>query len=273
MSVTSRRAVAGPNFRSLLSTRRGAMAVALLCAVAAGAVLLIAISRYRASVRASQAAVTVLVANRLIEKGTSGAAIATGGYFTAESLGQKHVTAGAIADTGAISGRVAVRDILPGEQLTAADFAAASGLAATLAPAQRAISLTLDQEHGLTGALRTGDHVDVYGGFNVARGSGPELPVVRLLVPNVQILQVSSSGGGLGANGQNGTVALAVDEMQSAMIAFAQEYGKVWLVLRGNGASGTQPVFMDLEAELLGVTPIQNLQFNKNLFSRLRGGL
>jgi Flp pilus assembly protein CpaB len=178
-----------------------------------------------------------------------------------------------VADTSTIAGEVAVRDILPGEQLTTADFAAASGLAATLTPPQRAITLTLDQQHGLNGNLHAGDHVDVYGGFNVNQQTGPVVPVVRLLVPNVKVLQVTSGGGGLGGSGQQANTVLAVDEMQSAMIAFAQEYGKVWLVLRGNGASATQPVFMDLAAELLGVTPVQNQQFNQNLFSRLKGGL
>jgi pilus assembly protein CpaB len=258
--------------RGFLSTRRGAIAVAVLCALAAAAVLLVAISHYRASIRASQQTATVLVANRLIPKGTSGTAIATGGYFTAETLAHKQVSLGAVADTVQISSRVTVRDILPGEQLTAADFAAASGLAAALAPSQRAISITLDQQHAITGSLQAGDRVDVYGGFNVDQTSGPVRPVVRLLVPNVKVLQ-SSSAGGVGGGGNNSTTTLAVDEMQSATIAFAQEYGKVWLTLRGNGASATQPVFMDLEAELLGVTPIQNLQFNQKLFSRLKGGL
>jgi Flp pilus assembly protein CpaB len=271
MELTSRRTPA-PNLRGFLSTRRGAMAVALLCAVGAGAVLLIAISRYRASLKASQQTVTVFVTNRLIPKGTSGTAIATGGWYTAESLTQPRVAAAAVADTAAIAGKVTVRDILPGEQLTATDFAAASGLAARLTPAQRAITLTLDQEHGLTGNLQAGDHVDVYGGFNVERQVGPVIPVVRLLASNVKVLQVSSGAGGIGGS-QNGSTTVAVDEMQSATIAFGQEFGKVWLVLRGNGASATQPVFMDLAAELLGMTPIQNAQFNQNLFGRIKGGL
>jgi pilus assembly protein CpaB len=236
-------------------------------------VLLIAISKYRASVQSSQRTLTVFVTNRLIPKGTSGTAIATGGWYTSESLAIKHAALGAVTDTAAIAGRVAVRDILPGEQLTAADFAAASGLAAGLMPAQRAITLTLDQEHGLNGNLHAGDHVDVYAGFNVNQQSGPVIPVVRLLVPNVKVLQVTSGGGGIGGGGQSGNTILAVDEKQSAMIAFGQEYGKVWLTLRGNGASATEPVFMDLEAELLGVMPIQDAQFNQKLFSRLKGGL
>lgn len=267
MELTSRRAAA-PDLRGFLSTRRGAITVAVVCAIAAGAVLLIAFSRYRASVRASQQNLTVLVATRLIPKGTSGTAIATGGYFQDQSFPQKQVTQGAVANTAVISGEVTVRDILPGSQLTAADFAPATGIAASLAPNQRALSLTLDQAHGLNGLIQVGDHVDVYGGFDVDVGNGPVRPVMRLLVPDVRVLQVASSGGGIGSGGTSTTV-LAVDQLQSAMIAFGQEYGKIWLTLRGNGASQTQPVFMDLGAELLGLTPIQNAALNQGIVSRI----
>ncbi len=266
MELTSRRAPTS-GVRAVLSTRRGAIAVSLLCAVVAGAVLLIAVSKYRSNVQASQRNLTVLVATRLIPKGTSGTAIATGSSFTSQNLAKKQVLSGAVADTSAIAGRVAIRDILPGEQLTADEFAPASGIAAELAPNQRAISLTLDQAHGLTGILHAGDHVDVYGGFDVDQSSGPVRPIVRLLVPNVKVLQTSNAGGGIGGGGQNGTTVLAVDQLQSATIAFAQEYGKVWLMLRGNGASTTQPVFMDLGAELLGLTPIQNASLNQKIVS------
>ena len=267
MELTSRR-TGSPGLRAFLSTRRGAIAVSLLCAAAAGAVLVFAVTKYRSNVQASQRNLTVLVATRLIPKGTSGTAIATGGSFASQSLLKKQVVSGAMADTSAIAGKVAVRDILPGEQLTADEFSSASGVAAELAPSQRAISLTLDQAHGLTGILHAGDHVDVYGGFDVDQSSGPVRPVVRLLVPNVKVLQSSNAGGGIGGgSGQNGTTVLAVDQLQSALIAFAQEYGKVWLTLRGNGASSTQPVFMDLSAELLGLTPVQNAAFNQKIVS------
>jgi Flp pilus assembly protein CpaB len=266
MELTAKRPY-GPDLRRFISTRKGAVAIALACALAAGAVLVFAMARYRDSVRTSQSNVTVLVANRLIPKGTSGTAIATGGEFTAESVRHGQATTGAVADTASVSGSVTVRDILPGQQLTRADFATAAGITAELTPSQRALSLNLDQAHGLTGIVQAGDHVDVYGGFDVTQGNGPVRPVVRLLVPNVKVLQVQSAGGGLGGGGQNGTTVLAVSELQSGEIAFAQEYGKVWLALRGNGASETQPVFMTLAAELLGLTPIQNAAFNRSIVS------
>ena len=118
MPLTTRRTPAS-GLRALLSTRRGAIAVALTCALAAAGILFFAVSRYRASLSTAQQHVTVLVANRVIPKGTSGTTIATNKFFTAETLVRKQVTPGAVASTAAITGKVANKDILPGEQLTA----------------------------------------------------------------------------------------------------------------------------------------------------------
>jgi Flp pilus assembly protein CpaB len=208
----------------------------------------------------------VLVARGLIQKGTAGDAVAAGQLFTGQSIVQKQVSAGAIADAAALRGKAAVRDILPGEQLTLADFSAASGIAAGLAPTQRAMSITIDPAHGLIGVLREGDYVDVYAGFDVSQGSGRPRPVMRLLIPNVKVLKAASAGGGIGGGGsQNGNSVLAVDDSQAGKIAFAQENGKIWLVLRPGNAATTPPTFDDLGSELLGSTPIQTATLNKTV--------
>jgi Flp pilus assembly protein CpaB len=223
----------------------------------AGGIIVFAISRYRQSVNASAKQSTVLVAKGLVQKGTAGDALAAGQLFTSETIVQKQVSAGAVADSAALRGKVAVRDILPGEQLTLADFGAASGIAATLAPNVRAMSISLDQAHGLIGVLQAGDHVDVYGGFNVDQGSGKPRPVMRLLIPDVKVLQAASTGGGIGGGTQTGNAVLAINDSQAGKIAFAQENGKIWLVLRPGNAAATPPTFDDLGSELLGSTPLQ----------------
>jgi Flp pilus assembly protein CpaB len=258
-----------PDLRGMLSTRQGMLAVATTCALIAGGIIVFAISRYQRSVSASTKQSTVLVAKAVIQKGTPGDAVATGGLFTAESIVAKQVSAGALADAAALRGKVAVRDILPGEQLTLGDFGAASGIAATLAPNVRAMSISLDQAHGLTGVLQAGDHVDVYGGFDVSQGSGRPRPVMRLLIPNVRVLQAASTGGGIGGGTQAGNAVLAINDSQSGKIAFAQENGKIWLVLRPGNAASTPPTFDDLGSELLGSTPIQDAALNRSLVAAL----
>jgi Flp pilus assembly protein CpaB len=90
---------------------------------------------------------------------------------------------------------------------------------------------------------------------------------MRLLIPNVKVLKApGGGGGGIGGGGNgNGNAILAVDATQAGKIAFAQENGKVWLILRPGSAATTPPTFDDLGSELLGSTPIQNATLNKTL--------
>ena len=67
--------------------------------------------------------VPVLVAKRLIPKGTSGAVIAKRGMYAATVLPCGETKPGAIADPTYLAGRVAAVDLFPGQQLTEADFA------------------------------------------------------------------------------------------------------------------------------------------------------
>lgn len=218
------------DIRSILATRQGAMLVALASAIVAAGILVYAISHYRQSVNATNTQDTVLVATGVIQKGTAGTAIATGGLYKATQVVQKHVSLGAITDAAFLQGKVAAADVLPGQQLTASDFApAAAGVVGQLAPGERAISVPLDAAHGMSGVIQAGNRVDVWTGFNV-QGAGP---VMKLLISNVKVLQVPASG--------NGNVVLDVTANQAAQVAFASGNGTIWLVLRpGNAQNATQ---------------------------------
>ena len=62
--------------QKLLSTRGGTIALSAMAAVLAGVILLAYLHRYRESVNEASTEVTVLTANGLIKKGTSGDIIA-----------------------------------------------------------------------------------------------------------------------------------------------------------------------------------------------------
>ena len=139
------------DWRKMLGTRKGTIIVAAVCAVIAATILIVALNNYRDSVSSSNNQETVLVASNLIQKGTSGDAIASEQLFQPKSVAAKQVTTGAIADTAQLHGRVAVADIFPGQQLTAADFTSNGGLASQLAPTQRAMTISVDPSHGMVG--------------------------------------------------------------------------------------------------------------------------
>jgi Flp pilus assembly protein CpaB len=245
------------DFKSLLATRRGTLVIAIACAVIAAGILAVAMVRYRDSVSSSNAQSTVLVANALIQKGTSGTALAAGGMYTSTKTLGKDLSPGAISDAAALQGKVTARDILPGQQLTLSDFSRAAGIADQLARNERAISIPLDSSHGLGGLIQAGDRVDVYAGFNVQGQGGTAGPRVRLLIPDVLVLQTAASAaGGLGSSGGNGNVVLAVNDNQAAEMAYASDNGKVWLVLRPGNAKNPTQISASLSSILFGRPPI-----------------
>ena len=170
----------------VVSTRGGSVAVAALTALLAAALLMVFLTRYRDSVNNNDKLTTVLVAQRVIEKGSSGDVIATQGLYQTSRLPNKQLKNGALSDPGAIRGKVATQDVLPGQQLTTADFAPSTDpIVKNLAGNQRAIALPLDSAHGMIGDVHSGDRVDVLAGFNwQPNGAASSVPVSKVLLQN-----------------------------------------------------------------------------------------
>ena len=260
-ATAHRRRYSRRDWRSLLSTRRGATLAGLVCVVVAGALVLAAMSSYRKTVNGGVAPQTVFVASQLIAKNTPASVIAQGDLFKPVQVHADKVTAGAIADMSALHGKVAAKDIYPGEQLTTADFTTAGGLPAQLAPDERAVTLSLDQAHGMVGTLQKGDHVDVYAGLQTQSNVGQDTPVLRLLMANVPVLKAPSSqqAGAIGGSQTTSTslVTLGVDSSQAGPLAYASDNGKVWLVLRPADATATTPPSpVTVQSLLFGTKPL-----------------
>jgi Flp pilus assembly protein CpaB len=237
MELTTRK-YGGRDWRKLLTTRQGTVAVAAACAIVAAGILIFAMNRYRHNVSNEGSPHTVLVATGLIQKGTAGDAIAGGALFKPTSIPGKQVSTGAIADTSVLRGKVAATDIYPGQQLTAADFTASGGLVSQLAPAQRAMTVTVTSARGLVGQVETGDRVDVYADVESTNHGGG---YVVLLMSNVLVLKAPNAqshvlGSPESAN-QEGTATLNVNDSQAGELAYAADNGKLWLALRPANAT------------------------------------
>jgi Flp pilus assembly protein CpaB len=252
----------------LLSTRGGTIALSIMAAVLAAVILVTYLNRYRDSVKQSSVPMTVLVANGLIEKGTSGQVIATEDLYKTTTMSKAEVVDGAITDPDSLRGSVATADVFPGEQLTRAKFSTSESgsLSNEITGDQRVMTLPFDGAHGMIGQIQAGDHVDVYAGFNVRR-LGPdgrpepgvaERPVLKLIVSNVQVLEVpqSGSGGVTGGSGKAKLTVRAADE-DIAKMAFTSDNGILWAVLRPRAnASTTSPDIVSLETVLFGIPPV-----------------
>jgi Flp pilus assembly protein CpaB len=255
--------------QKLLATRGGTVGVAGAAALLAFLIFLLFMNQYRNSVDGSSEPVGVLIAKSLIPKGMSGDLIGTQELFQPTTAPKGEVKDGALTDPSTLRGRVALEDIYPGQQLTTADFSTTTtdAIATRITADQRAVSIPLDQAHGLIGHVREGDRVDILGGFNVTRvdrrgvpiqTGGAARPVMKLLMENILVLNVpEEAGGGFGGGSREANVVLRLTDEQAAQLAFASDNGKIWFSLRPqSGGSAAKPSFVTLETLLLGVKPV-----------------
>jgi pilus assembly protein CpaB len=237
--------------QNLFTTRRGSLLIGAAAAVLAGIILLVYLHSYRNSVNSASSSVSVLVAKNLIQKGTPGNIIGTSDQFQVSSIPKSQIQVGALTDPAALSGRVAVTDIYPGQQLTASYFAYATPgtLQTRIAGADRAIAISIDNEHGMVGQIGAGDHIDIYVGLNRQGPSGSQ-PIVKLLMEDVTVLRAPLGGG-------TGIYTLRATGRQAAVLAYAADNGKLWFVLRpASGAKTVIPGFVSAQTLLLGLKPV-----------------
>jgi Flp pilus assembly protein CpaB len=236
--------------KKFLSSRRGAWTLAVASALLAGLVLLVFLNRYKESVNADVAPAPVLVADRLIPKGTSGSVVISEKLFRPAAVAEQDLKIGAVSDAVAMKGRVATREILPGQQITATDFAdLADGIRSNIAQTQRAIQISINGAQGLAGNLRAGDRVDVLASPSAAPTAGQPAgrPEMGVMMRNVLVL----------ASGTSDIIFQATDK-QAAQLAFAATNGKLWLMLRPPvGAKDSKPFVITQESLLLRGTPVE----------------
>jgi pilus assembly protein CpaB len=243
VKMTQRR-MARPSLGGLMATRQGALMLALVCAICAAGILVFALGQYRQNLKTSVKQATVLVATAEIPKGTSGSAIAARGLYKSMPIVASQASPTAISDAGLLAGRVTTTEILPGQQLSTADFSGVTGVTGLLTPDQRAISLSISEAPGDNDVLQPGDYVDVYAAFH---GS-----VVVLLDPDVQVIKTASgtastsqsAGGGAGGSTLSGSsLVLAVSSHQASDLIYAAENGTLYLTLRpDNGTTSPRPL-------------------------------
>jgi Flp pilus assembly protein CpaB len=243
-----------------LSTRNGTLGVSAVAALLAGALLLVFLNQYRDSTRDDGISVNVLVAKRLIERGSSADVLAEAGVFQRARVRKDELKQGAISDPSILEGAIAAGDIYPGEQIINTDFSRVGTRAVhKLSGYGRAIAIPSDAVHGNTAELRAGDRVDVLGAFNSTEGQagGGGKPIIKVMMRNVLVLRAPVGGTGA-AGSAGGDIVLRARDDKAAQIAFAADNGTLWLLLRPQaGATNSEIPLVTLETVLLGTKPIQ----------------
>jgi len=230
------------------STPAGALAGAAVASILAGVLVFSAMgSGDSSSAGGGAAPVSVIVADRLIPKGSSGEAVAAGRIARPTDVRSSAVTEGALRSISDVRGQIAIQDIYPGEQLTAADFKSAGSdtLTTKLTGSVRGISIPLDEAHGLVGQAEPGDHVDVYASLTTRAANGDQIPVLKPIATNIEVLATPEAPGAEKGDQGGSVVTLRMAGRQAAQLAFASDNGKVWMVLRpptGAVENSTSPV-------------------------------
>lgn len=212
----------------LFTTRQGTVLLGVIAAVIAAIALLVYLNHYRNSVGSDQQ-VKVLVASKVILKGTPGDVIrTTSGLYQLTDIPKKQVDSGAIVNPAALAGKVALTDIGFGQQLTAADFGAATGLASGFGKNDRGVVIPLGSPQEVGGQITAGSHVDVWVTSTAQGSGGVTRPIAKLLFQDMRVLGVSG-----------GNVTLKATPTETGQLIFASTNDSIWLALRPT--IGTKP--------------------------------
>ena len=212
----------------LFTTRQGTVLLGVIAAVIAAIALLVYLNHYRNSVGSDQQ-VKVLVASKVILKGTPGDVIrTTSGLYQLTDIPKKQVDSGAIVNPAALAGKVALTDIGFGQQLTAADFGTATGLAGGFGKNDRGVVIPLGSPQQVGGQISAGSHVDVWVTSTAQGAGGVTRPIAKLLFQDMRVLGVSG-----------GNVTLEATPTESGELIFASTNDNIWLALRPT--IGTKP--------------------------------
>ncbi|MCP3459210.1 Flp pilus assembly protein CpaB [Bradyrhizobium sp. CCGUVB23] len=191
---------------------------------------------------AAPATVGYFVAARPLPKGT----LAREEDFTVRSVPQERVPAGAILETPdskvGLPGSLVRKFVEAGSPVTLQDILRPRDrgfLASVLAPDSRAISIKVDEESGVSGLIRPGDHVDivltqVFEKADPARRALSEtvLRNVRVIAIDQEIAQGGRAAGAAVVGKMAQTVSLELAQEQVKKITVAKQLGTLSLAVR-----------------------------------------
>jgi pilus assembly protein CpaB len=217
----------------LFTTRQGTVLLGVIAAVIAAIALLVYLNHYRNQANAHDT-LRVLVAKSVIEKGTPGDVIARSpSLFGTADIPKKQVQTGAIVDPATLTGKVALTEIDPNTQLTAAEFGTSTGsIADGLKKTQRAVVVPLGSPQEVGGQITAGSHVDFWVTSSGQGSTGVSRPIAKLLFQNMYVINAGTSGG---------NVTLRATPKQAGQIIFASQNAQIWLVLRPTLATNIKP--------------------------------
>jgi pilus assembly protein CpaB len=250
-----------------------AIIIAVILALAAAGLVVWYVSSLREETTTVEQTQTVLVAKEDIPALTTGEAIIQNGLVERQQVAVSSVVPGALIDETSLQGMVVTIPVAKGQQLLQSQLGVPEeqSLSFEIKQGMRAISIPVDRDNGVGGAIKKGDRVDVIATFEaedfqqvllplgavlpatdvqrVLNLTGIDLaqttsPVSKMLLQQVEVLAMdplvgtaTSSGGAFGQSEGGAEVpdlpviTVMVTPEDAEKLVFAEQFGKVWFTL------------------------------------------
>ena len=219
--------------------------ISVVLALLAGAALILYTNSVRNQAEEGTTAASVVVATRDIPAGTRIAKAVAEGWLTTRTMRETDLAVGHVADADAYASKLISKDMVAGDQLSAARVGndTPQGLTAKISGEQRAIKIPLNENAGLLGDVVAGDRVDVYANYVVNSKIMTVIAARDVEVIARQTLPNQSPG-----SMPSGSLTLEVDGEQAMRIVNAlrnsaggkENDSALWVLARGENA--TDPV-------------------------------
>jgi pilus assembly protein CpaB len=226
--------------------KRGvALMTAVFLAVAGGVLMFAYIRGLEGKALADTSPLVVLVAKDKIPAGTTAEKASASGLIEQKTLPKVAVLDGAVSSLTAIAGKSAAVDILKGEQIVAARFAApGEGRGILSIPeGHQAMSVDVALPPAVAGFIQAGDHVSI-----IAKTSRPK-PKTQFVLQNIAVLQIgqhtadgkaASAKSSYSSTGEHRMYTLSVTPQEAEKLAYALLEGSVYFTLLPPGQAASE---------------------------------
>ena len=187
--------------------------------------------------------VGVVVSSEDIPAGAQLDELIAEGRFDTLRVPEDAVVRGAVTTIDDLEGRETSAPVLAGEQISTTRLRGSEQLpGGTLGipNGHRALTLPLETPRLAGGVVQQGDHVTVYGTLtNVASAKNNAPAATVTLVPDVEVLEVTTQEVTGDTAQTTAMITLALEAKDAQKVVFAQEQGSVWMSLLPPNEKGT----------------------------------
>lgn len=187
--------------------------------------------------------VAVVVSDEDIPAGTQLDELIAEDHFSTIRVPEDAVVRDAVLNVRSLEGRETSAPVLAGEQISTTRLRGSEQLPGGnlgIPNGYQALTLPLESPRLAGGAVQQGDHVSVFGTFtNIASAKGNSPAATVTLVPDVEVLEVTTTEVTGETAQTTEMITLALKPKDAQDVVFAQEQGSVWMTLLPPNERGT----------------------------------